>query len=146
MSNVVKAFLILLLAGCNQPIENEIVSNESTSQNSIKKTAIVIHGGAGNMQVSQFDDEKTTLYLNFLDSVITYGYELLEDGVNGQEVVVKVISLLEDSPLFNAGRGAVLTNEATHELDASIMHGKSLNAGAVAGVKTLETLFNLPLW
>lgn len=143
MNKVVFVVLISIFVGCNQPIENEIINNDSSIESKSNKTAIVIHGGAGNMQATQFDEEKTNLYLGFLDSVVSYGYELLELGANGQEVVVKVLSLLEDSPLFNAGRGAVLTNEATHELDASIMHGKTLNAGAVAGVKNIKNPIQL---
>ena len=67
------------------------------------------------------------------------GYEQLREGRSGLDVVVTVIQLMEDSPLFNAGRGAVYTWEGTHELDASIMHGENLDAGAVAGVSTVKS-------
>lgn len=132
---------LLFLVACNQA--DEQVQNESLKESKDNRTAIVIHGGAGNMQSANMDEDKKKLYLNFLDSVVKVGDEMLKNGISGQNVVVEVIKLMEDSPLFNAGKGAVLTSEATHELDASIMHGKSLNAGAVAGVKNIRNPIQL---
>ena len=84
-------------------------------------------------------EELEATYRAFLDDAITRGYEQLREGQAGLDVVVNVIQLMEDSPLFNAGRGAVYTWEGTHELDASIMHGEHLDAGAVAGVSTVKS-------
>jgi len=70
-------------------------------------------------------------------------YNQLKNNVEGEKVVVKVIEMMENSPLFNAGKGAVFTHEGTNELDASIMHGGTLNAGAVAGVKTIKNPIKL---
>ena len=83
--------------------------------------------------------ELEATYREFLDDAITSGYEQLREGRSGLDVVVTVIQMMEDSPLFNAGRGAVYTWEGTHELDASIMHGENLDAGAVAGVSTVQS-------
>ena len=101
--------------------------------------AIGIHGGAGTIERDAMSAELEATYLEFLDYAITAGYEQLSRGESGLDVVVNVIQLMEDSPLFNAGHGAVYTWEGTHELDASIMHGAELEAGAVAGVSTVKS-------
>ena len=101
--------------------------------------AIALHGGAGTIERGVMSEELEATYRTFLDDAITLGYEQLLEGRPGLDVVVNVIQLMEDSPLFNAGRGAVYTWQGTHELDASIMHGENLDAGAVAGVSTVES-------
>lgn len=73
-----------------------------------------------------------------MSEALHIGRDMLENGATGLDVIIAVITLLEDDPLFNAGRGAVMTNEATFELDASIMDGSNLAAGAVAGVRTVK--------
>lgn len=82
--------------------------------------------------------ETETQYRSKLTEAITAGYKLLESGGSSLDAVETVIRILEDSPLFNAGKGAVFTHEGTNELDASIMDGKTLKAGAVAGVKHIK--------
>ena len=104
-----------------------------------KPVAIALHGGAGTIERGAMSEELEATYRAFLDDAITRGYEQLLEGRSGLDVVVNVIQLMEDSPLFNAGRGAVYTWEGTHELDASIMHGENLDAGAVAGVSTVKS-------
>ena len=101
--------------------------------------AIALHGGAGTIERGAMSEELEATYRAFLDDAITRGYQQLLEGRSGLDVVVNVIQLMEDSPLFNAGRGAVYTWEGTHELDASIMHGEHLDAGAVAGVSTVKS-------
>ncbi len=101
--------------------------------------AIALHGGAGTIERGVMSEELEATYRTFLDDAITRGYEQLLEGRPGLDVVVNVIQLMEDSPLFNAGRGAVYTWDGTHELDASIMHGEHLDAGAVAGVSTVKS-------
>ena len=101
--------------------------------------AIALHGGAGTIERGAMSEELEATYRAFLDDAITRGYEQLLEGRSGLDVVVNVIQLMEDSPLFNAGRGAVYTWEGIHELDASIMHGETLDAGAVAGVSTVKS-------
>ena len=101
--------------------------------------AIALHGGAGTIERGAMSEELEATYRAFLDDAITSGYEQLREGRSGLDVVVNVIQLMEDSPLFNAGRGAVYSWDGTHELDASIMHGENLDAGAVAGVSTVKS-------
>ena len=99
---------------------------------------IVIHGGAGTLLKENMSDEKEKQYLIALETAIKIGYNIIKDGGSSQLAVEKTINFLENSPLFNAGKGAVLTSSGTVELDASFMDGKTLNAGAVAGVRTLK--------
>ena len=101
--------------------------------------AIALHGGAGTIERGAMSEELEATYRAFLADAITRGYEQLREGQPGLDVVVSVIQMMEDSPLFNAGRGAVYTWEGAHELDASIMHGENLDAGAVAGVSTVKS-------
>ena len=101
--------------------------------------AIVIHGGAGTILKANMTPEREAAYVAALQEAVQTGYKLLKDGAKGEEAVVAAIQVMETSPLFNAGIGAVYTFEGQHELDASIMHGGTLNAGAVAGVKTIRS-------
>lgn len=103
-----------------------------------EKYAIVIHGGAGVMSKSAMTDERQEAYKSKLDEALELGRKLLEEGNTATNVVVNVIEVLENSPLFNAGKGAVFTHDEKNELDASIMEGKTLNAGAVAGVRDIK--------
>ena len=103
------------------------------------RVAIALHGGAGTIERNAMSEELEATYRAFLNDTITRGYEQLREGRSGLDVVVNVIQLMEDSPLFNAGRGAVYAWDGTHELDASIMHGETLDAGAVAGVSTVRS-------
>ena len=101
--------------------------------------AIAIHGGAGTILKSSMTPEKEADYKSVLTQAVQHGYALLQKGEKGEVAVVETIKILESSPLFNAGIGAVYTFDGEHELDASIMHGGSKNAGAVAGVKTIRS-------
>jgi beta-aspartyl-peptidase (threonine type) len=103
------------------------------------RLAIAIHGGAGTIDKSKMTAEKRAKYEQKLNEAIDAGYSLLESGKSSQEAVIAAIQVLENSPLFNAGKGAVYTFEGKHELDASIMDGKTLNAGAVSGVRTVKS-------
>ena len=112
-----------------------ILSISVSGQNSF---AIVIHGGAGVISKSNMTPEREAAYTGKLKEALELGEELLKDGAQATDVVVSVIEILENSPLFNAGKGAVFTAEGKNELDASIMEGKTLNAGAVAGVNDIK--------
>jgi len=103
-----------------------------------QKYALVIHGGAGVMSLSAMSEERQAEYKAKLEEALSVGENLLKSGATSTEVVVEVIKILEDSPLFNAGKGAVFTSNGENELDASIMEGKNLNAGAIAGVKDIK--------
>ena len=103
------------------------------------RVAIALHGGAGTIERDRMTDEQALAYRDFLDAAIEEGYRQLKAGKPGLDVVVNIIQRMEDSTLFNAGRGSVYTWEGHHELDASIMHGLELDAGAVAGVTTVKS-------
>ncbi len=102
------------------------------------KVAIAIHGGAGTILKSNMSDEMEKAYIEILTKAVEHGYQVLLQGKDGNQAVVETIKIMEDSPLFNAGVGAVYTFDGVHELDASIMHGKDRQAGAVAGVSSIK--------
>jgi len=104
--------------------------------------AIVIHGGAGVISKSRMSETKRLEYKAKLDEALELGARKLKEGNKATDVVVEVINVLEDSPLFNAGKGAVFNHEEINELDASIMEGNTLNAGAVAGVRDIKNPIN----
>ncbi len=108
-----------------------------------QKYGIVIHGGAGTILKSKMTPEKEAEYTNKLKEVLEAGYKILENGGTSLDAVNAAINIMEDSPLFNAGKGAVLTEKGVAELDASIMDGKNLMAGAVAGVRHVKNPINL---
>jgi len=104
--------------------------------------ALVIHGGAGNIYKKNIPDSLEMLYEQKMNEALSAGMEILHNGGTSLEAVKAAINIMEDSPLFNAGKGAVFTSEKTNELDASIMDGATLNAGAVAGVKHIKNPIN----
>ena len=114
--------------------QQEVVANEF---------AIIIHGGAGTILKKNLSDELEQAYQVKLEEAVRVGYAILKKGGTSQEAVVKTIQIMEESPLFNAGKGAVFTHEETNELDASFMDGKTLNAGAVAGVMNVKSPIEL---
>ncbi|PKI17712.1 isoaspartyl peptidase/L-asparaginase family protein [Colwellia sp. 12G3] len=105
--------------------------------------AIAIHGGAGTIQKERFTPEKEAAYRAKLKESVEAGYVILEKGGTSLDALSTAINILENSPFFNAGKGAVYTHDETHEMDASIMDGKNRQAGAVAGVKHIENPINL---
>ena len=122
---------LLFLIACNE---------KSKTENEVKESgvAIVIHGGAGTILKKNMSDEKERLYKEKLKEAISIGYQILKDGGSSLDAVEQTILVLENSPLFNAGKGAVFTHDMKNELDASIMDGSNLNAGAVAGVTIIK--------
>ncbi len=100
----------------------------------MKNISLAIHGGAGTILKTQMTPEKEQAYKAALQEALDVGYSMLEKGLTAVDAVESAVSLLEDCPLFNAGKGSVFTSEGTHEMDASIMEGKFLNAGAVSSV------------
>ena len=127
--------LIILCWSCQSPTNQQ---TECDMNQTIAPYALVIHGGAGTILKSRITPSQEKEYRDMLASVLQKGQEMLASGADGLDVVQEVISMMEDSPLFNAGFGAVMTNQATHELDASIMTGKDLEAGAVAGISKIK--------
>lgn len=99
-----------------------------------KKIALAIHGGAGTILRSKMTAEKEAAYRKGLSDALEIGYAILEKGGTALDAVQAAVISLEDCPLFNAGKGSVFTHDGIHEMDASIMEGKTLRAGAVAGI------------
>ncbi|EPK7359908.1 beta-aspartyl-peptidase [Kluyvera ascorbata] len=102
------------------------------------KAVIAIHGGAGAISRQQMSAQKEHEYVTALSDIVESGQKMLEAGASALDAVTETVRLLEECPLFNAGIGSVFTAAETHELDACVMDGNSLQAGAVAGVKHLR--------
>jgi beta-aspartyl-peptidase (threonine type) len=103
-----------------------------------QKYVLVVHGGAGTILKKSMTPEKEAAYTAALTKALQEGYAAIKAGKTSLDAVEAAIHVLEDSPLFNAGKGAVFTHDGRNELDASIMDGKTLSAGAVAGVTTIR--------
>lgn len=103
-----------------------------------KKYVLVIHGGAGTILKAQMTEAREKAYLGALNQALDTGNAILARGGTALDAVEACIRLMEDNPLFNAGKGAVFTNEGKNEMDAAIMNGKDLAAGSVAGVTTIR--------
>lgn len=139
--------LMLLFLNCKNE-QNDVDLQTTADSNAIisKKTndfAIVIHGGAGTILKKNMTPEDEVAYMAKLEEAIKVGYEILKNGGTSLDAVEKTINVMENSPLFNAGKGAVFTNAGINELDASIMDGKNLDAGASAGTRTVKNPINL---
>lgn len=135
-------FQVLLLSTTNvYAIDNHSIVPKmaKTIGKERPQVAIAIHGGAGTILKKNMSPEKEAAYIEALSHAIKIGYEQLLAGEDGTVAVVKAIQYMENSPLFNAGIGAVYTFDGIHELDASIMHGKLKQAGAVAGITTIKS-------
>ena len=100
--------------------------------------AIVVHGGAGTILKKNMSDEMELAYKLKLEEAINAGYNILEKNGSSKDAVEQTIKILENSELFNAGKGSVLSNKGVVEMDASIMNGQNLNAGAISGIKTIK--------
>ena len=100
--------------------------------------AIVIHGGAGTILKKNMSDEMENAYIQKMEEAINAGYSILEKNGSSIDAVEATIKILENSELFNAGKGSVLSNAGIVEMDASIMRGDNLNAGAISGVTTIK--------
>lgn len=99
---------------------------------------LVVHGGAGTIRKADMSPEEERQYRSKLKESLMKGYLILKAGGSSLDAVEAAVQILEDSPLFNAGKGAVFTAEGKNELDASIMDGSTMQAGAVAGVTTIK--------
>ena len=121
--------LIILLSSCNNNDENKI--------------AIVIHGGAGVILKEDISKSKEDSIINKLNEAVSRGWGLLKDGESSELAVIETIKILEDSPLFNAGKGSVFNSDGKVENDASIMRGNDLNAGASSGTSNVKNPITL---
>lgn len=107
------------------------------------RLGFIIHGGAGVIQKGSLSPEKEKEYRDKLEEAVLAGYKALQAGKSSLDAVEIAIRILEDSPLFNAGKGAVFTNDGRNELDASVMYGKTMAAGAVAGLRHVKNPITL---
>lgn len=126
--------LMVLAIACS---EKSKTSNEESDQ-SKPAYAIVIHGGAGTILKENMSDDMDKAYRDAMNKALDIGEKILKDGGTCLDAVEQSIRFMEDSPLFNAGRGAVFTHEGKNEMDASFMYGKDQNAGAVGGVTNIK--------
>lgn len=148
MLRLVHSFVILALTGalsaCSQsppPADPRSPSPAATPAEP-PKWGIVIHTGAGNFTLDGIAERKDAMQSAMNDALMA-GYRVLAGGGTSLDAVQSAIVILEDSPLFNAGKGAVFTHEGTNELDASVMDGSTLKAGAVAGLKHIKNPIKL---
>lgn len=109
----------------------------------IQPFSLAIHGGAGTLVKGQMTPKKESAYKKALEFALDEGYALLKDAASAVEAVEKAVAVLEDSPLFNAGKGSVFTANGTHEMDAAIMNGKNLDAGAVSLIHGIKNPIRL---
>jgi beta-aspartyl-peptidase (threonine type) len=145
MSKYILLFLIIFLAGLYgmrvnaQGAELQRAPVELAVPGTVSDAAwtLVIHGGAGGAERGSLTDQQESQYLENLNQALQVGAKILANGGSSLDAVEAVVMFLEDSPLFNAGKGAVLNENGKAELDASIMDGYTGMAGAVAGVTTI---------
>ncbi|MGC6388935.1 isoaspartyl peptidase/L-asparaginase family protein [Ewingella sp. S1.OA.A_B6] len=112
--------------------------NSASSVSNKKRPVIAIHGGAGAITRAAMSAEKEQHYLKALEDIVASGQAILTAGGSALDAVTEAVRLLEECPLFNAGKGAVFTHQGTHELDASIMDGRTLDAGAISCVNHIR--------
>ncbi len=135
MKKLISSLIVLfLLISC----KNEISKNDDSIQREPNSFAIIIHGGAGGVTRENHSKEQQKAYSEKLQEALNAGYLVLEKGGISLDAVQAAIMIMEDSPLFNAGKGAVYNSEGNQEMDASIMDGSNLNCGAVAGVNHIK--------
>ena len=126
--------VIILLLSC-QPMNKTNVADPAY--------VLVIHGGAGVITRESMDAETENSYRRAMNDALSAGEKILADGGSSLDAVEAVVMWLEDNPLFNAGKGSVFTHEGKNEMDASIMNGNDLSAGAVGGVKHIKNPIRL---
>lgn len=149
---IIFPFFFLLLLSCNsgsEKTDNKEKENKEETESIQKKEdetfipVIALHGGAGDLKGLELTQEEEAEYYRVMDSALVVGYDLLKNGRTSVDAVEAVIRILEDSPLFNAGRGAVFSNKGLNELDASIMNGRNQDCGAVTGLLHIKNPISL---
>lgn len=133
MNRFIPVLAALLLSACVRQSKNDQLSELPPGA-----ITIVVHGGAGTITRGNMSAQKEKAYHEKLGEALDSGYSVLQRGGKSIEAVIAAIQVMEDSPLFNAGKGSVFTHDGRNELDAAIMDGSNLMAGAVAGVTTIK--------
>jgi len=138
-----KIFKTILIAGVFGLLLGSCTQQENNKENNLEnpdttKYVLVIHGGAGAISKDEMTPELEKQYRSALEEALKSGYDAIQSGKTSVEAVQAAINILEDSPLFNAGKGAVFNNDGKNEMDASIMDGGKMKAGAVAEVSNLK--------
>src|SRR5688500_7627376 len=138
LGSVGAAALAASLTGENPAAATKGKGRGAQKAGALQPFGFVIHGGAGTIERSRMTPEREKAYRDKLSEALLAGFGVLQKGGGCLDAVVAAITLLEDSPLFNAGKGAVFTSAGTNELDSSIMDGRTLKAGSVAGLKRVK--------
>ena len=123
--------LVLITINCANPIPEA------------PKAVLVIHGGAGWIFRENVSDSMENAYVKTLEAALVKGRAIVKEGGSSLDAIQQAIEHLEDSPLFNAGKGSVFTYNETNEMDSSIMDGKTGGAGAASGIRTIKRSLNL---
>ena len=129
---------VACVAGLSILLLGLTVSSEGRGEQEVSRYTLVIHGGAGTITRAQMTPDREAAYTAALGEALQAGQQILAAGGTSLDAVVAAIRVMEDQPLFNAGRGSVFTAEGAVELDASIMDGATRQAGAVAGVTRIK--------
>lgn len=140
---LVAALVVALVAACDAPADAGPANGNDADGLAGAEYGLVIHGGAGTIVRDDMTTEMEAAFNAALLASLEAGYAVLEDGGSAVDAVIAAVVVMEDDSLFNAGRGAVFTAEGTNELDAGIMDGATLNAGAVTGVRELRNPIQL---
>jgi beta-aspartyl-peptidase (threonine type) len=135
-------FVATLCVACGTGDGIEHQKTDGNDGGKAERWALAIHGGAG-VRKDSLDPEREQAYRVALERALRLGAEMLDEGAEALDVVESVVRLMEDDPLFNAGKGAVFNHSGVNELDASIMDGSTLACGAVAGVTTVKNPVSL---
>ncbi len=140
MNRVFILFLTIIIGSTLSYLTQPVYGQENAVQPTF---GMVMHGGAGTIKKENMTPEMAKAYRDKLTEALQTGYKILKNHGSSLDAVQAAIQILEDSPLFNAGKGAVFTSDGTNELDSSIMDGKTLQAGAVTGVKHIKNPIKL---
>ena len=129
-------------SGSAKPVSKREVDHPPPMR--IPNIGLVIHGGAGTIERTKMTPEREREYRAGLERALAAGYEILKKGGSSLDATEAAVRVLEDDPHFNAGRGSVFTSAGTNEMDAAIMDGHTLNAGAVASLKHIKNPISRP--
>ena len=144
--SVILLTIVICALSCKRDVETANVAAPKKLEPMEEERAafgIAIHGGAGTILKKNMTDSMRTQYSNKLEEAIRRGHSILKEGGSSLDAIEATIRILEDSPLFNAGKGSVFAHNETNQMDSSIMNGKTLEAGAVAGVTTVKNPISL---